>query len=128
MNMFDVQASLGLVQLSRLKEMQTRREQIAKTYNQAFQHEAGLILPPVHDEGRHAWHLYVLQVDPKEAMITRDDMIDQLQKEYKIGTSVHFIPVHLHPYYQETYNHSPEDFPEALTYYKRTLSPRSIQV
>ncbi|MBJ8056644.1 DegT/DnrJ/EryC1/StrS family aminotransferase, partial [Bacillus cereus] len=81
-----------------------RREQIAKTYNQAFQHEAGLILPPVHDEGRHAWHLYVLQVDPKEALITRDDMIDQLQKEYKIGTSVHFIPVHLHPYYQETYN------------------------
>lgn len=122
MNMFDVQASLGLVQLSRLENMQTRREQIAKAYNQAFQKEAGLILPPVHKKGRHAWHLYVLQVDPEEAFITRDDMIDQLQKEYKIGTSVHFIPVHLHPYYQETYNHSPEDFPEALTYYKRTLS------
>lgn len=122
MNMFDVQASLGLVQLSRLDDMQARREQIAKEYNQAFQKEAGLILPPVHQEGRHAWHLYVLQVNPKEAFITRDELIDQLQKEYKIGTSVHFIPVHLHPYYKETYHYSPEDFPESLAYYKQTLS------
>lgn len=60
--------------------------------------------------------------ESKEAFITRDELIDQLQKEYKIGTSVHFIPVHLHPYYQQTYHYSPEDFPESLAYYKQTLS------
>ncbi|WOP20606.1 DegT/DnrJ/EryC1/StrS family aminotransferase [Bacillus pumilus] len=121
MNMFDVQASLGLVQLSRLDDMQARREQIAKAYNQAFQKEAGLILPPVHHEGRHAWHLYVLQVDPKEAFITRDELIDQLQKEYKIGTSVHFILfICIHTINKPITIH--QRFPKSLAYYKRTLS------
>lgn len=65
MNMFDLQAALGLHQLKRLDDMQKRREEIAGRYQTAFQQIPGLITPFVHDDGRHAWHLYVLQVDEK---------------------------------------------------------------
>ncbi|MER0466700.1 DegT/DnrJ/EryC1/StrS aminotransferase family protein [Bacillus cabrialesii subsp. cabrialesii] len=122
MNMFDLQAALGLHQLKRLDEMQKRREEIAGRYQAAFQRIPGLITPFVHADGRHAWHLYVLQVDEKQAGVTRGEMITALKDEYNIGTSVHFIPVHIHPYYQKQFGFKEADFPIALHYYKRTLS------
>ncbi|MFH0346384.1 DegT/DnrJ/EryC1/StrS family aminotransferase [Bacillus vallismortis] len=122
MNMFDLQAALGLHQLKRLDEMQKRREEIAGRYQAAFQQISGLITPFVHDDGRHAWHLYVLQVDEKQAVVTRGEMITALKDEYNIGTSVHFIPVHIHPYYQKRFGFKETDFPLAMNYYKRTLS------
>ncbi|AFI30413.1 pyridoxal phosphate-dependent aminotransferase [Bacillus sp. A053] len=122
MNMFDLQAALGLHQLKRLDDMQKRREEIAGRYQTAFQQIPGLITPFVHDDGRHAWHLYVLQVDEKKAGVTRSEMITALKDEYNIGTSVHFIPVHIHPYYQKQFGFKESDFPNAMNYYKRTLS------
>ncbi|AXC54789.1 DegT/DnrJ/EryC1/StrS family aminotransferase [Bacillus subtilis] len=122
MNMFDLQAALGLHQLKRLDDMQKRREEIAGRYQTAFQLIPGLITPFVHDDGRHAWHLYVLQVDEKKAGVTRSEMITALKDEYNIGTSVHFIPVHIHPYYQKQFGYKEADFPNAMNYYKRTLS------
>ncbi|MBR0009176.1 MULTISPECIES: DegT/DnrJ/EryC1/StrS family aminotransferase [Bacillus] len=122
MNMFDLQAALGLHQLKRLDDMQKRREEIAGRYQTAFQQIPGLITPFVHDDGRHAWHLYVLQVDEKKAGVTRSEMITALKDEYNIGTSVHFIPVHIHPYYQKQFGYKEADFPNAMNYYKRTLS------
>ncbi|GFM12439.1 DegT/DnrJ/EryC1/StrS aminotransferase family protein [Bacillus sp. FW1] len=122
MNMFDLQAALGLHQLKRLDDMQKRREEIAGRYQTAFQQISGLITPFVHDDGRHAWHLYVLQVDEKKAGVTRSEMITALKDEYNIGTSVHFIPVHIHPYYQKQFGFKESDFPNAMNYYKRTLS------
>ncbi|CAI6329127.1 Spore coat polysaccharide biosynthesis protein SpsC [Bacillus subtilis] len=122
MNMFDLQAALGLHQLKRLDDMQKRREGIAGRYQTAFQQIPGLITPFVHDDGRHAWHLYVLQVDEKKAGVTRSEMITALKDEYNIGTSVHFIPVHIHPYYQKQFGYKEADFPNAMNYYKRTLS------
>ncbi|MCY8453042.1 DegT/DnrJ/EryC1/StrS family aminotransferase [Bacillus spizizenii] len=122
MNMFDLQAALGLHQLKRLDDMQKRREEIADRYQAAFQQIPGLITPFVHDDGRHAWHLYVLQVDEKQAGVTRGEMITALKDEYNIGTSVHFIPVHTHPYYQKQFRFKEADFPIAMNYYKRTLS------
>lgn len=122
MNMFDLQAALGLHQLKRLDDMQKRREEIAGQYQAAFQQIPGLITPFVHNEGRHAWHLYVLQVDEKQAGVTRDEMITALKDEYNIGTSVHFIPVHIHPYYQKKFGFKETDYPLAMKYYKRTLS------
>ncbi|UYP03156.1 DegT/DnrJ/EryC1/StrS family aminotransferase [Bacillus subtilis] len=122
MNMFDLQAALGLHQLKRLDDMQKRREEIAGRYQTAFQQISGLITPFVHDDGRHAWHLYVLQVDEKKAGVTRSEMITALKDEYNIGTSVHFIPVHIHPYYQKQFGYKEADFPNAMNYYKRTLS------
>ncbi|WCL63320.1 DegT/DnrJ/EryC1/StrS family aminotransferase [Bacillus subtilis] len=122
MNMFDLQAALGLHQLKRLDDMQKRREEIAGRYQTAFQQIPGLITPFVHDDGRHAWHLYVLQVDDKKAGATRSEMITALKDKYNIGTSVHFIPVHIHPYYQKQFGYKEADFPNAMNYYKRTLS------
>lgn len=122
MNMFDLQAALGLHQLKRLDDMQKRREEIAGRYQTAFQQISGLITPFVHDDGRHAWHLYVLQVDDKKAGVTRSEMITALKDKYNIGTSVHFIPVHIHPYYQKQFGYKEADFPNAMNYYKRTLS------
>ncbi|MGF9602482.1 DegT/DnrJ/EryC1/StrS family aminotransferase [Bacillus subtilis] len=122
MNMFDLQAALGLNQLKRLDDMQKRREEIAGRYQTAFQQIPGLITPFVHDDGRHAWHLYVLQVDEKKAGVTRSEMITALKDKYNIGTSVHFIPVHIHPYYQKQFGYKEADFPNAMNYYKRTLS------
>ncbi|MEC2029432.1 DegT/DnrJ/EryC1/StrS family aminotransferase [Bacillus subtilis] len=122
MNMFDLQAALGLHQLKRLDDMQKRREEIAGRYQTAFQQIPGLITPFVHDDDRHAWHLYVLQVDEKKAGVTRSEMITALKDEYNIGTSVHFIPVHIHPYYQKQFGYKEADFPNAMNYYKRTLS------
>nr|WGD93331.1 DegT/DnrJ/EryC1/StrS family aminotransferase [Bacillus subtilis] len=122
MNMFDLQAALGLHQLKRLDDMQKRREEIAGRYQTAFQQISGLITPFVHDDGRHAWHLYVLQVDDKKAGVTRAEMITALKDKYNIGTSVHFIPVHIHPYYQKQFGYKEADFPNAMNYYKRTLS------
>ncbi|MGG3032811.1 DegT/DnrJ/EryC1/StrS family aminotransferase [Bacillus stercoris] len=122
MNMFDLQAALGLHQLKRLDDMQKRREEIAGRYQTAFQQIPGLITPFVHDDGRHAWHLYVLQVDEKKAGVTRSEMITALKDEYNIGTSVHFIPVHIHPYYQKQFGFKESDFSNAMNYYKRTLS------
>ncbi|OIR61509.1 UDP-4-amino-4,6-dideoxy-N-acetyl-beta-L-altrosamine transaminase [Bacillus sp. FMQ74] len=122
MNMFDLQAALGLHQLKRLDNMQKRREEIAGRYQAAFQQIPGLITPFVHDDGRHAWHLYVLQVDEKKAGVTRGEMITALKDKYNIGTSVHFIPVHIHPYYQKQFGFKESDFPNAMNYYKRTLS------
>ncbi|MEC2111994.1 DegT/DnrJ/EryC1/StrS family aminotransferase [Bacillus stercoris] len=122
MNMFDLQAALGLHQLKRLDDMQKRREEIAGRYQTAFQQIPGLITPFVHDDGRHAWHLYVLQVDEKKAGVTRSEMITALKDKYNIGTSVHFIPVHIHPYYQKQFGFKESDFPNAMNYYKRTLS------
>ncbi|WGD87734.2 DegT/DnrJ/EryC1/StrS family aminotransferase [Bacillus subtilis] len=122
MNMFDLQAALGLHQLKRLDDMQKRREEIAGRYQTAFQQIPGLITPFVHDDGRHAWHLYVLQVDDKKAGVTRSEMITALKDKYNIGTSVHFIPVHIHPYYQKQFGYKEADYPNAMNYYKRTLS------
>ncbi|MED3625928.1 DegT/DnrJ/EryC1/StrS family aminotransferase [Bacillus subtilis] len=122
MNMFDLQAALGLHQLKRLDDMQKRREEIAGRYQTAFQQISGLITPFVHDDSRHAWHLYVLQVDDKKAGVTRSEMITALKDKYNIGTSVHFIPVHIHPYYQKQFGYKEADFPNAMNYYKRTLS------
>ena len=70
---------------------------------------------------QHAWHLYPLRLHLDQLTITRDAFIQALTAA-KIGTSVHFIPLHLHPYYRDTYHLSPDDFPAALQAYQREIS------
>ena len=69
----------------------------------------------------HAWHLYVLRLRPGALSIGRVGFIEEL-KARNIGTSVHFIPIHLHPYYREKYGFRPADYPVALGNYERMLS------
>jgi dTDP-4-amino-4,6-dideoxygalactose transaminase len=120
-NMTDIQAALGLVQLRRLSELQTRRREIVLQYQQAFANHDALELPVERAHVEHAWHLYVLRVKPEALTIGRDQFIEELKKR-NIGTSVHFIPVHIHPYYRNKYGYRPEDFPVAYSNYQRMLS------
>lgn len=119
-NMTDVAAALGRVQLTRAQEFLTRRTEIAARYDAGL---AGLPLTlPAHapEGSSHAWHLYVVSV-PDGSARTRDQVVDALT-EKGIGTSLHFIPLHLQPYWRDTYNLRPEMFPVASDLYERTFS------
>lgn len=79
-----------------------------------------------YNDGWHDWHVYVLQVDEKQAGVTQNELNTALKDEYNIGTSVHIIPVHIHPYDQKQFGFKETDYPRAMNNYKRTLSPRCI--
>lgn len=119
-NLPDVLAAIGLAQLRKLDQMQTRRREIVAQYRAGL---AGLPLDlPAERNGiEHAWHLFPVRLRPAETKITRNDFIDLMSKN-NIGTSVHFIPVHLHPYYRDKYGWSREDFPVAVEAYDRIIS------
>ncbi len=120
-NMTDIAAAMGLVQLRRADEMLQRRRDIARRYAAAFADEQALEVLDVRDFDEHAWHLFVIRLRDGALSIGRAEFIEQL-KARGIGASVHFIPLHLHPYYRETYGHEAEDFPVALDCYERSLS------
>jgi dTDP-4-amino-4,6-dideoxygalactose transaminase len=120
-NMTDIQASLGLVQLRRLSALQQRREEVVAQYQAAFGKHDALEVPVERAEVDHAWHLYVLRLRPDALTIGRDQFIEEL-KARNIGVSVHFIPVHLHPFYRNKYGFAPNDFPVAFGNYQRMLS------
>lgn len=94
-NMPDIAAAMGIVQLRRLQAMQKRREEIAAHYSRALGELPGIRLqaPPVHEDDRHAWCMYVIRVDRRAAGIARDDLIEDL-KARNVGTSVHYVPTH----------------------------------
>jgi len=120
-NMTDIQASLGLVQLEKLESFQLRRAEIVAKYNQEFKNYDALEIPVAKAEVEHAWHLYVLKLNLEALRINRNQFIEEL-KVRNIGTSVHFIPIHLHPYYRDKYGYKPEDFPVAFNNYQRIIS------
>jgi dTDP-4-amino-4,6-dideoxygalactose transaminase len=118
-NMTDIAAAMGRVQLQRAEEFLEKRRAIAAKYRQAFALRDYLV-PPVDSQG-HAWHLFLLRIDESKLSISRDEFIDKLQEE-GIGTSVHFIPLHTHPYYEKRYGFKPMDFPVAYTTYRQVIS------
>jgi len=120
-NMTDIQAALGLHQLEKLKSMQNTREEYAEMYNSAFKDMEEIITPKVVPGNRHAWHLYVVRINGRLLGIDRNRFIEELA-EMNIGASVHFIPVHLHPYYRMTYGYRRGDYPVAENVYEGILS------
>jgi perosamine synthetase len=124
-NLTDLAAAIGLVQLDRAEAMRAERERVAQRYGRAIE-AAGIgalvELPsaPGPDEV-HAWHLYPLRLNLDRVRPTRAETIDRLA-EAGIGTSVHFIPLHLHPYYRRTYDYAPADLPVAAREYEREIS------
>ena len=120
-NMTDIQASLGLRQLDKLERFQRRRRQIVAAYDAAFADDPALETPVARPHVDHAWHLYVLRLRPEALRITREQFIDELTAR-NIGTSVHFIPIHLHPYYRDKYELPEGRYPVALANYRRMLS------
>lgn len=120
-NLTDLQAALGLHQLRRLEVFHARRLEIVRRYDEALGALGCIELPPRTSDADHAWHLYVIRLRLDQLDIDRAAFIDEL-KALNISTSVHFIPVHLHPYYRDRYGFKPEDFPVALREYERIIS------
>ncbi|ACD95207.1 DegT/DnrJ/EryC1/StrS family aminotransferase [Trichlorobacter lovleyi] len=119
-NMTDIAASLGIHQLHKAHLFQQKRQTMAAGYDEALQ-GLPLLLPPHAPSGdTHAWHLYVIRLTD-DAPVSRDRFIE-LMAEKGIGCSVHFIPLHLHPYWRDRYNLQPEDFPCALHTYEQAVS------
>lgn len=121
-NMFDLQASLGLIQLNRLEEMQSKRSFIANEYNKAFSNIKGIDLPEIESgTTTHAWHLYMILIDEEVLGITRNKFIEQLN-ELNIGTSVHFIPVHLMTAYKNRFGYKHGDLPHTENWFNKIIS------
>ncbi len=125
-NMTDIAAAMGLAQLQKAERMWRRRREIAQMYTAAFS-QIPKLEPPATSE-YHAWHLYMLRLgcakaggERSEAAELRARFVAEL-KARNIGASVHFIPLHLHPYYRETYGYKPDDFPIAYREYSREIS------
>ena len=120
-NLTDIASAMGLAQLAKADRMWRRRKQIAEQYNRAFAAMPHLQIPHDNPAHQHAWHLYMLRLNLDHLGIDRAEFITEL-KERNIGVSVHFIPLHLHPYYRETYGYAPEDFPVAYAEFLREIS------
>ncbi len=120
-NMTDLAAALGVVQLRRCDDLYAARVAIAARYNRAFADTPELTTPVAPPDVRHAWHLYIIRLNLDALAIDRTAFIRELH-DLNIGASVHFIPLHLHPYYQRLTGHQPDDFPAALRLYERIVS------
>lgn len=126
-NLPDLLAAVGLVQLRRLPAMQLRRLEWVRRYQAALAPLEELELPVERPGVSHAWHLYVIRLRPRsgetpEQTGARRARFMQALQARRIGSSVHFIPVHLHPYYRQRYGYRPEDFPVAWSEYQRMVS------
>ena len=119
-NLTDIAAALGLHQLKRLPAFQKRREQIAEQFHAAFADLPVITPPRAVDGDLHAWHLYVLRLGP-DAAVTRDLFIERLFAA-GIGCSVHYIPLHLQPYWRDRYRLTPQMFLHSQHAYERMLS------
>jgi dTDP-4-amino-4,6-dideoxygalactose transaminase len=120
-NLTDIAAALGIEQLKRCDQFYEARRRIADQYHKAFADLPEIQIPACNPDVQHAWHLYVIQLNIERLRINRRDFIKAL-KDNNIGASVHFIPLHLHPYYRDTFGYQPGDFPQATTVFERIVS------
>lgn len=120
-NMMDLQAAIGIHQLKRVDENLKRRNDIWNTYNRAFADLPVDLPAPDEPNTVHGRHLYTLMIDEKRTGLDRDQFILRLH-ELNIGTGVHYLGVHLHPYYKERFGYQPESFPNATWLSERTVS------
>jgi perosamine synthetase len=120
-NLTDIAAALGLAQLKKCERFWKGRERYAALYQEGFQDVPEIMCPPTASYAQHAWHLYVIQLNLDRLRIDRDEFIRQLQQA-GIGCSVHFIPLHLHPYHRDRGGYRPEDFPVASMVFQRIVS------
>ena len=117
----DVACALGIEQLKRLDENLTRRREIAQRYSAAFQNVPGVVVPAVREDANPAWHLYPIRLDSAKLTADRAQVFRALRAE-NIGVNVHYIPVHLHPYYRDHFGFRGGEFPVAEDAYDRLIS------
>jgi dTDP-4-amino-4,6-dideoxygalactose transaminase len=119
--MTDQQASLALGQLTRLAEFNTKRAHLAGRYNQGLGRLAEVETPVMRADATSNWYIYVLRLRLDQLAISRDAFIEAL-KARGIGTAVHYLPVHYHPYYRERFGFKPGDYPVAEAEFERLVS------
>ena len=120
-NLSDVASAIGIPQLKRCWDFHARRREIARRYHEAFQALDTIQVPAAPDDAAHGWHLYVIQLQLDRLSIDRDQFIRELSAR-KIGVSVHFIPLHIQPYYRDRYGYAANDFPNAYGAFQRIIS------
>jgi dTDP-4-amino-4,6-dideoxygalactose transaminase len=120
-NMADIQAAIGLAQLAKLPGFAARRAEIAARYNEAFAAFEEFRIPACRSGIVHSWHIYALRLNIDPPGFTRDEFIAELRRR-NIAASVHFIPVHMHPWWKETHGSEPDDFPVAHREFRRLVS------
>ena len=120
-NLTDLQSAIGRVQLSKCDAMTLAREAIAKRYTAAFSQFEELVTPSIRSDRNTSWHLYILRIIVSQMNTDRDGFIQILQRR-GVACSVHFIPLHLQPYYQRAYGYKAGDFPHAEQEYHACLS------
>jgi dTDP-4-amino-4,6-dideoxygalactose transaminase len=120
-NMTDIQAAIGLGQLDRLAAFQERRRQVFTAYNERLGRLDGLQLPVEAPEVESSLHLYVIRLKLEQLRIGRNEFIEEL-KSRQIGTSVHYLPLHMQPFYRDKYGYRAEDCPVAADAFSRMLS------
>lgn len=120
-NMFDIQAALALTQLGRMDDMQRRRFEAVRVYEEAFADVPELILQKTPDYCHHSRHLYVMRIAPERLTISRDQFIEEL-KARNVGVSVHFIALHTMSAYVKRFGYKPEDFPKAYAFSESEIS------
>jgi len=120
-NLTDIAAAIGIEQLKKCNEFWEARQRIAMNYAKAFADLQQIQVPCCRNNVQHAWHLFVIQLNLDRLKINRNQFIEAL-RDKEIGTSVHFIPLHLHPYYRDRFGYKPEDFPNASAVFNRIIS------
>ena len=117
----DIQCALGLSQLAKLDRFVARRRDIARRYTEAFAASPLLVVPHQETDRENAWHLYMLRLRLERMAKTRRQVFEELRAK-GIGVHVHYIPLHLQPYYRDRFGTKRGDFPEAEAYYDSALT------
>jgi dTDP-4-amino-4,6-dideoxygalactose transaminase len=120
-NMSDIQAAIGIHQLKRLESFIETRREYAAIYDNGFRNVPEIKPPKRLPDRTHTFHLYEIRLNLDRMDLSRDDFIDGLRSR-NIGTSVHFIPVHMHPFYEKQFGYKRADFPCANDLFRRIVS------
>jgi perosamine synthetase len=120
-NLTDIAAAIGIHQLRKADLFHRRRTKIVRQYRESLEEVEEIILPQQQPDRIHSWHLYVIRLKLNRLEIDRAQFIAELQHR-GIGTSVHWLPLHMHPYYRETYGYAPQDLPTACSLYSEIIT------
>jgi len=120
-NLTDLAAALGIEQLKKCDQFYEARRRIARRYDEAFVDVPGIQIPAPATGAQHAWHLYIIELELERLEIDRRAFIETLGR-HNVGSSVHFIPLHFHPFYRDTFGYGPKDFPNATRLFERIVS------